>query len=78
MHFTTGVRLRELRAIAIVIANLTGLPLPDRNAKREFPFLMAWYRKYWCVIVPRLPLIQLRDEFDVPIDARREAAERTV
>jgi hypothetical protein len=38
--------------------------------------LIAWYKTYWCALAPVLPLIQLRDEFNIPIDGRREIKER--
>jgi hypothetical protein len=43
---------------------------------RQHVLLVQWYRAHWCEIAPFLPLVQLRDEQNTPIDGKRELIER--
>jgi hypothetical protein len=74
--FSSGVCLRELRSIAVVLSQLTGLLEPNRDIKRSYVLLIKWFKNHWNQILPWLPLIQLRDGEDRPIDGRREISER--
>jgi hypothetical protein len=75
--FSSGVCLRELRSIAVVLSQLTGLLEPNRDIKRSYVLLIKWFKDHWNQILPWLPLIQLRDGEDRPIDGRREISERS-
>jgi hypothetical protein len=74
--FSSGVRLRELVSVALVIADLGEIAAPGRRAKRHFDLLMDWYRQNWAVVAVWLPYVQLRDANDLSIDSRREVSER--
>jgi hypothetical protein len=74
--FSSGVTLKELRSIAIIVALVGRLPAPERNEKRSYSGLVNWFRKNWEGAVAVLPFIQLRDEEDVPIDGTRELHEK--
>jgi hypothetical protein len=74
--FSSGLCLRELRSIAIILSGLTGVLEPNRDVKRSYLLLIKWFKERWSQILPWLPLIQLRDGEDRPIDGRREISER--
>jgi hypothetical protein len=76
VQFSTGVRISELRSIASILAFLAGIPPPTRAMNRQHAQLIQWYRAHWRKIAAFLPLVQLRDEQNVPIDGRRELVER--
>jgi hypothetical protein len=75
VHFGSSVSLRELESLALVIAGCAHIPHPPREARRKFPMLIEWFRRWWHIVCPWLPLVQLRDTRNVPIDARRELTE---
>lgn len=75
-QFSSGVRLQELTSVAIILSSIIPLlPSPDRNEKRSYNALLGWFHKYWDMISPILPLIQLRDENNMVINQRRELLE---
>jgi hypothetical protein len=75
-QFSTGVRVTELRSIAVVLALIAKIRPPTRAMSRQHSLLLQWYRAHWCEIAPFLPLIQLRDNQNLPIDGNRELVER--
>jgi hypothetical protein len=76
LAFSTGVRLRELRSIALVLANVAGIPPPHREARRNSGVVLAWFRRHWDVVLPLLPTLQLRDSDGNPINGMREVHDR--
>jgi hypothetical protein len=76
--FSSGVRLGELRSVALVLASLAHVSAPGRDTNRQYSLLMRWYDRNWTQIAPFLPLVQLRDADGRPIDAHRELAERHI
>jgi hypothetical protein len=74
--FSSGICLRELCSIAIILSQLTGFPKPNRDVKRSYLLLIKWFKDRWDRVLPWLPLIQLRDEENRPIDGKREISER--
>lgn len=74
--FSSGVTLTELRSVAEVIVECSGIGPPCRDAKRSFGLLLMWFRRNWAVIVPWLEIIQLRDENDCVVNGTREILER--
>jgi hypothetical protein len=75
-HFSSGVLLRELSSIAIIISSLAGIRQPSRDTRRRCPLLMEWYRANWGVVAAWLPYVRLRDERLLPIDQQREFWEK--
>jgi hypothetical protein len=74
--FSSGVTLKELRSVAVVISLMGGLAQPNRFQKRSYCAMVDWYRKNWDVAWSYLRWIQLRDENDVPIDGVREVKDK--
>jgi hypothetical protein len=77
-RFSSGLRLRELRSLALVFASIAEIAPPDRDTKRGYVPLIKYFRANWAVLSPFLPFVQLRDENDFPIDGRREGLERSM
>lgn len=67
--------MKELGSIAIVAATLVGISPPSRAARRSFVLMIKWFQDNWSTLFPVLLVIQLRDENNCVIDARREAIE---
>jgi hypothetical protein len=78
LKFSSGVTFHELRSIADVLSACARVPRPSREASRCFSVLLAWFRCYWSRIIVWLPAIELRDEENLPINARRELLEKAV
>jgi hypothetical protein len=78
MKFSTGVTLRELSSIAMIVSSFAAVQPPSRDAKRRFPSLLQWFRDSWSAIAPFLPFVQLLDEKGLAIDGRRELVEKNV
>jgi hypothetical protein len=76
--FSTGVRLGELKSVALILASLADVSAPGRDTNRQYSLLMQWYDRHWARIAPFLPMVQLRDADDRPIDAHREMIERGI
>jgi hypothetical protein len=76
MKFSTGVRLAELTSVATLAAVVARIKVPSRDTKRSFPLMVAWFRDNWAEVLPYLPLMQLRDTDDRPIDMAREIDDR--
>jgi hypothetical protein len=76
VKFSTGVRLRELRSIALVLATPSGLPPPSREAQRRSGMVLAWFREHWAVLLPLLPSVHLCDAQGNPINSARELSDR--
>lgn len=75
-QFSSGVRLQELASVALILSSIIPLlPSPDRNEKRSYTALLGWFYKFWDMICPILPMIQLRDENYSVINGRREILE---
>jgi hypothetical protein len=72
------VRFTELKSIAAVLASLADLVPPDRETRRQCVLLIKWFREHWRLVSPFLPLLQLRDEFDVPITGQRELLDKVM
>jgi hypothetical protein len=67
-QFTVGVTHAELKSIADVLCNLTGLKL-DRDAQRDNRVLIKWYQENWDALQPHVRSIHLRDEREEKIGA---------
>jgi hypothetical protein len=76
LKFSTGVRLTELKSIAMVLSMLAHVKPPTREMNRSHSLLMQWYHDCWTEILPFLSVVQLRDSYDVPIDGQREIVDR--
>jgi hypothetical protein len=76
--FSSGVRLRELRSIALVIVAIANLEPPGRDAKRQLGLMLDWFRQNWAVVACWLPFVNLRDERGRTIDGQREFMEATL
>lgn len=74
-HFSSGIRLKELASISIIISAMLKIQQPTRDERRSFPLLLKWYSSYWKLIEPILPIIHLRDSSNQIIDGRRELYE---
>jgi hypothetical protein len=74
-QFGTGVRHKELCSIARVLIKCFQLPGISRNEYRSCPVLIKWFEKNWESIEPILPLIQLLDVEQRPIDSVRQTKE---
>lgn len=70
-YFSTGVSHNELKSIARVVCNLTGLKL-NRLALRYKCILIKWFDDNWLEIENVIQCIQLFDEDDKPITLARE------
>jgi hypothetical protein len=73
-QFGVGCSLRELRSVALVVADCVGLTL-SRSAKRTLPGLIQWFDQNWSVLTPLLSLVCLLDEEGTPITLARELLE---
>jgi hypothetical protein len=73
--FSSGVRLRDLRSIALVICTLAKIEPPGRDAKRQLGLMLAWFRGNWEVVSSWLPFVHLCDDGGRPIDGQREFVE---
>jgi hypothetical protein len=76
MRFSTGVRLAELTSVATIAAAVARIKAPSRDTKRSFSLMLTWFRDHWAEVMPYLPLMQLRDTDDRPIDMAREIGDR--
>lgn len=74
-HFSSGIRLKELASISIILSSLIKIPQPSRDERRSFPLLLNWYSANWILIEPLLPMINLRDSKDQIINGTRELYE---
>jgi hypothetical protein len=74
--FGSGISVRELQSVAIVIANMAEIKGPSRVEKRNCAELVKWFTRSWDTVLSWLPLIQLRDEEDRVIDGCRELSEK--
>jgi hypothetical protein len=72
LSYGSGVTIKELSSLALVISLISKVPRPSRGARRTFGGLIEWYEVHWTAIEPLLPLIQLRDTSDSVIDGNRE------
>jgi hypothetical protein len=70
------VRLAELSSIATLAAVVARVKAPTREMKRSFLLMITWFRDNWADVMPYLPLMQLRDGDDRPIDMTREINDR--
>jgi hypothetical protein len=61
-----------------VFASIAEIAPPDRDTKRGYIPLIKYFRANWAMLSPFLPLVQLRDANDVPIDGRREGLEKSM
>jgi hypothetical protein len=77
-RFSSGLRLGELRSLAVILSSLAGIMPPGRGTQRQYIQLVRYIRKYWARIAPVLPLVQLKDENNILIDGRREMVERSM
>lgn len=74
--FSSGVTLRELTSIAIIICQINPeIKGPNRNEKRNYNLLINWFSANWEYLSPLLPLIELRDENNEVINGQRELNE---
>lgn len=71
-HFSSGIRLKELASISIILSSLVKIQQPTRDEKRSFPLLLNWYSLNWHLIEPCLHMINLRDSSNQIINGRRE------
>jgi hypothetical protein len=76
LQFSAGIRLSELRSIAIILATFAQLRLPDRETCRRWEGIMNWYKTHWTELMPLFPLTELRDQNEIPINAKREFIEK--
>jgi hypothetical protein len=53
--FSSGLCLRELRSLAILISHFTGILEPNRDIKRSYVLLIKWFKEHWDLILPWLP-----------------------
>jgi hypothetical protein len=74
--FSSGVSLKELRSIAIVIAAHARIRPPSRDANRSYGLMVVWFIARWSDVAPWLPFVALRDATGRAIDGCREAVER--
>lgn len=74
-HFSSGIRLKELASISIILSSIIKIQQPTRDERRSFPLLLNWFSLNWMLIEPLLPIINLRDSSDQIIDGRRELYE---
>jgi hypothetical protein len=70
--FSSGVTLKELGSVGVLLSSLLDIAPPPRPARRSYVLLLKWFKERWSHILPILPFIQLRDDNDVPIDGQRE------
>jgi hypothetical protein len=68
--------MRELQSVAQVLAVLSQVLPPSREARRHFPALVKWFVTYWNKISPWLPYVQLRDAWGEVIDGYREGLDK--
>jgi hypothetical protein len=78
VKFSSGVTFCELKSIATVLAFLAQITPPSREEKRQYFKLIRWFRDSWAVITPFMTVMDLRDEFNVPIDSKREMVDKGV
>jgi hypothetical protein len=76
IRFSSGLTLKELRSVALVVAKVAGHPPPPRASLRNFQVLVEWFIEHWSVLMPILPFIGLADAEGIPIDGRREVFEK--
>jgi hypothetical protein len=76
LRFGSGVSVRELQSIATLIAQFAQIPGPSRSEKRNGIQLAKWYKRSWETVSEWLPLVELRDGNDRPIDGAREVFEK--
>lgn len=75
-NFSSGVRLKELCSVAIVLCKIvSGIKEPNRDEKRNLSLLIEWYHNNWSLVYPMLPFINLRDENNEIINGEREINE---
>jgi hypothetical protein len=73
-RFSSGIRLFELRSIAIVVAHLSGVAL-ERTSKRTLSCLVKWFADHWPAVAPFIALVNLVDAQGVAVTYARELAE---
>lgn len=74
--FSSGVTLRELTSIAVIICKIVPkISEPSRMEKRCFNLLIEWFASNWELISPVLPFIHLCDENKKVINGERELIE---
>jgi hypothetical protein len=78
VKFSSGVTFCELKSIATVVASLAEITPPSREEKRHYFKLIKWFRDSWAVITPFMKIVELRDEFNIPIDNKREMVDKGV
>jgi hypothetical protein len=78
VKFSSGVTFCELKSIAAVLALLAQITPPSREEKRHYVKLIRWFRDSWAVIKPFMAVMELRDEFNRPIDRKREMVDKGV
>jgi hypothetical protein len=76
MKFGSGVRVRELLSIALVIAQFASLEPPSRREKRNCEKLVSWYRRNWTEVTAWFPVVHLLDTENRPIDGGREFVDK--
>jgi hypothetical protein len=76
--FSSGVTLKELRSIAVVVSLMSGLLEPSREDKRSYVLMIKWFKDRWETVGPMLPFIHLRDANDRIIDSRRELIDKVM
>jgi hypothetical protein len=78
LKFSTGLRLCELRSIALVVAQIAGIPPPPRSIRRLYSLLVSFFTDHWGAVLPILPILELLDGDHRPIHGRREMSERGI
>jgi hypothetical protein len=78
VKFSSGVTFSELKSIAALLASLAQITPPSRDEKRHYFKLIKWFRDSWAVITPFITVMELRDQFNVPIDSQREMVDKGV
>ena len=71
--FSSGVTHSELKSVAIVLCQHTGLSL-DRDATRDNRVLIKWFDENWDVLQKHIDNVSLKDENEEIINHSREIA----
>ena len=71
-HFSTGISLPELRSLAHIIQQIYHLDPIDRETNRSVSLMIQYFIKYWALIEPLLPYIQILDDNMQPINGNRQ------
>jgi hypothetical protein len=75
--YSSGARLPELRTIAALVALLSNVCQPSREAKRTFSGMIRWFDDNWDAVQPHLQAINLLDESGQAINGMRELFDRS-